>query len=174
MSFRMRMSGGVGIPSGQYAGLLSYEGDIPAPVTTYASAAPYTPLVSANVTPATTAWTRAAVVMRVPRRRGLRYFYNYGSTPMPAPGCRASNRVESSLFQPIKTQLVDWTQNDAWFEGGYPRNLGFTFRVPQLKTQVTGGAGPGAMAQRPLFPRVQRVPRYSTYIPQYPTRGTVA
>lgn len=166
-----RRSGGVGLPYGRHAGLVSYEGDLPSPVTTYASAAPYTPMVSVNVTPPSTAFTRSAVVHRIPRRRGIRYFYGHGSTPMPSPGVRASNRVESSMFQPIQTKLVNWTQNDAWFEGGYPRNLGYSFRTPQLQTQTTGGPGPGMMAARPLFPRVQKVRRYSTYAPTYNTRS---
>jgi len=166
---------GNGMPSGRYAGLVSYQGDLVPPVTSYASAAPYTPMVSVNYTPPTTAWTQSAVVNRVPRRGGLRYFYSHGAIRMPAwrvpyPG-GADGRVNSSAFQPDLVQLDTWSQHDRWFEAGYPRNLGYSFRVPQLKTQVTGGQGPGRMAQRPLFPRVQRVPRYSTTAPTYATRS---
>lgn len=166
-----RRSGGVGLPYGRHAGLVSYVGDLPAPVSSYASAAPYTPMVSVNKTPGTTAFTRSAVVHRIPRRKGIRYVYGHGSTVMPSPGVRASNRVESSIFQPVQVKLVNYTQNDAWFEGGYPQNLGLSFRTPQLATQVTGAPGPGIMAARPLFPRVQKIRRYSTYAPQYNTKS---
>lgn len=164
---------GNGMPAGRYAGLVAYEGDIPAPVTSYASAARYTPLVSVNVVPGSSAWTKSAVVNRVPRRNGLRYFYSHGGTDMPIgipyPG-GADGRVSSSSFQRTLVTLHDWSQNDAWYIC-YPRNLGWSFRTPQLKTQVTGSAAPGTMAQRPLFPRVQRVPRASVVPPSYQTRS---
>lgn len=167
-----RRSGGVGMPVGLYAGLVSYEGDLPAPVTSYASAQRTSPVTSVNYVPATNAWTRSAVVNRIPRRAGLRYSYGYGTSQMPAPYPSGGNRaVSSSRFQPRNGQLVAYSQNDAWFAAGYPSNLGLTFKVPQLRTQVTGGAGPGSMAQRPLFTRVQRVKRYSTYAPTFKTQG---
>lgn len=167
-----RRSGGVGMPTGQYAGLVSYEGDLPSPVTTYASSARTSPVTSVNFVPGTTAWTRSAVVQRIPRRTGLRYFYQFGSMSMPAPYPSGGTRgVNSSQFQRRNTTLTAWSQNDAWYEGGYPSNLGLTFRVPQLKTQVTGGSGPGSMAQRPLFTKVQRVKRYSSYAPTYNTKS---
>jgi len=164
-----------GMPAGRYANLVSYEGDIAPPITGYASTAPYTPMVSRLTVPATSAWTRSSVVNRVPRRGGLRYFYSHGGTDMPAvrvpyPG-GADGRVHSSMFQRTLVTLHDWSQHNRWFEAGYPRNLGWSFRVSQLKTQRTGGSGPGAMAQRPLFPRVQRVPRYTSVAPSYVTRS---
>lgn len=160
------------MPSGRYAGLVSYEGDLPAPVTSYASNQRTSPVTSVNITPATTAWTQSSVVNRIPRRDGIRYSYGYGTTKMPVPYPSGGNRgVNSSEFQPRNGQLVAYSQNDAWYAAGYPSNLGLTFRVPQLKTQVTGGSGPGWMAARPLFTRVQTVRRYSTYAPTYKTKS---
>lgn len=167
-----RRSGGVGMPTGKRAGLVSYEGDLPSPVTSYASNQRTSPVTSVNIVPATNAWTASSVVNRIPRRKGLRYSYGYGTVDMPAPYPSGGNRgVNSSSFQRYNSQLTAYSQNDAWFEAGYPSNLGLTFKVPQLQTQKTGGSGPGQMASRPLFTRVQRVRRYTTLTPQYKTQA---
>lgn len=167
------MRGPVG-PGRAGPGSITWEGDLVPPVTTYASARPYgAPSARLNIRPSTNR-TNSAVVDRRPRRNGLRYFYAHGSTVMPVGGVPrpGPGGVLSSAFQRILVHLTDWSQNDALFAAGYPRNLGLSFRVAQLNTQVSGGSGPGAMEARPLFPKIQRVPRYSTDPRYYPTRAT--
>lgn len=165
-----------GIPTGQTAGTVTWEGDLVPPVTSYATTRAYqAPNVRLGI-PASTNRTNSAVVMRRPRRNGLRYFYAHGGLLMPLNGVPTpgAGGVRVSAFQPWLVHLYDWITNSAWFAAGYPRNTGLTFRVPQLKTQVTGGSGPGAMDARPLFPRVQSVPRASAIVRRYPTRSSNA
>ena len=69
---------------------------------------------------------------------------------------------------PLLVQLHDWVKNSDWFAAGYPRNLGLSFRVDQVTTKVTGGAV-GQMQQRPLFPKVQRIPRPGVVVATYNT-----
>lgn len=156
------------------AGQVAYRGDLPAPVTTYADSQSKTPLISQNKVPPSTNRTNAAVVQRKPRRNGLLYFYSHGSTHMrvpniPSPG---NGGVLSSAFQPILTTLHDWSQNLAWFAAGYPRNLGYVTRVPQLSTKATGGPTDSSMQAKPRFDRVQSVRRYSVVPRAYPTKSS--
>lgn len=146
--------------------------DVPPPVTTYAASAVYTPLVSQNYIPPSTNRTGAGVVNRRPRRNGQEFFYSHGAVPMLPPIDQvAKGGVNSSRFQTSNVQLMDWQKNTAWFAAGYPRNLGWVTRVGQLPTKASGGPGNSTMEQRPLFPRVQRVPRYQATPPSYKTRS---
>lgn len=154
-------------------GQVTWEGDLTPPVVSYAASVRKSPLFSGLFVPATTGKTRSAVVTRRDIRKGIMYFYAHGGVEMPVPGVPTvgAGGVQSSRFQKTLVQLQDWVINEGWFMGGYPRNLGLSFRVGQLKTQVSGGSGPGMMAQRPLFPRVQVVPRYTAPVRRYATKG---
>lgn len=170
MSIRADMFG-TGAPGGR----IEYKGDLPAPVTTYASSLPGMPLTSRLYNPASTARTRSSVVTRAPRRGGMRSFYVHGAVGMPNalpnPGAGGVGGVNSSAFQPNLVQLMDWQVNPSWYEAGYPRNLGLSTRVAQLQTNVTGGPGRSSQDQRPLFTRVQTVPRANVTVRSYPTRS---
>lgn len=162
---------GTGAPGGR----LEYKGDLQAPVTSYASAAKTTPLTSRNYNPASTNRTNSAVVDRRPRRGGHNFFYSHGAVPMRTPideSQTSMGLVPISTFQPYNVQLMDWQINTSWYEAGYPRNLGLSTRVPQLQTQVTGGGGPGAMDQRPLFTKVQQVQRARVLVQTYRTKAS--
>jgi hypothetical protein len=148
--------------------------DQPPPITTYASGVQNNSLLSQNHVPATSNRTNSAVVNRRPRRNGLRYFYGHGGLVMPfrAIPSVGTGGVQNSFYQTILVQLHDWSQNLSWFAAGYPRNLGYSTRVSQLNTNVTGGSTNAAMNQRPLFPKVQRVPRYSVRPNVYQTKSS--
>jgi hypothetical protein len=164
-----KLRGSASHPSGG----ITWEGDLPAPITSYAASVNQSVLGGRYQVPASTAWTRSAVVMRKPRRKGIRYFYSHGGMDVPPPQVQPGPRsgmVALSLFQRTLVTLHDWSQNDGWFIC-YPRNLGWSFRVDQLKTQVTGGPGPSRSAAKPLFPRVQRVPRPSVVPRAYDTKS---
>lgn len=164
-------------PQDPRPGTVDYRGDLTPPVTSYASGRNHTAFGSREKADSSTAWTRSAMVDRKPRRGGLQAFYGYGAErqhlPNPYPGGN-DGLVRSSAFQPFLNHLFNFHINTAWFEAGYPRNLGWTFRVNQLKTQPTGGPTRARMDVKPGFTRVQRVPRYSTVPKTYATRSARA
>ena len=158
---------------GGLGGRVEYKGDLVAPVTSYASALPNSPLTSRRYNPPSTNRTRAAVVARAPRRGGHMFFYSHGAVPMPTPiderGPGSQGTVPISQFQRYNVALMDWQKNLTWYESGYPRNLGLSTRVPQLQTNVTGGPGRSGMDQRPLFTKVQQVSRARVKVQAYQT-----
>jgi len=160
---------------GANGGEVEYRGDLTPPVASYASAAPYSPMTSRLYTPASENVTNSAVVARMPRRGGHVFFYSHGAVRMPnalpGNGATGPGGVNSSAFQPDNVQLMDWQINRAWAEAGRPRNLGLSTRVPQLRTNQTGGPGKSSSVQRPLFTRVQVVPRTRAVVRTYGTRS---
>jgi hypothetical protein len=155
-------------------GNVAYRGDLPAPVTTYASAAANLPMRARLNVPPSTNLDGSAVVNRVERRAGHRYWYSHGGVTMPMPGVPrpGAGGVFSSSFQQTLVQLHDWMINLEWYAAGYPRNMGYSFRAQQVQTRTTGGPTAAAMQQRPLFPKVQTIKRYTVATPRYPTRST--
>lgn len=152
---------------------VTWQGDLVPPVTSYAASRDVSPLSSRSYIPPSTNRTNSAVVTRVPRRNGIAYFYSHGGLTMPAnavprPG---SGGVWSSSFQQVLVQLHDWVKNSDWFAAGYPRNLGYAFRVQQVSTKA-GGGSVGRMQPRPLFPKVQVIPRATVVPPAYKTRSS--
>ena len=153
---------------------IDYRGDLTPPIVSYAAAVQNNNLLSQNRVPPSTNRSGSSVVSRRPRRDGLRYYYSHGGTVMPAPNVPTPGNggVANSRYQTILVQLQDWSTNLAWFAAGYPRNLGYSWRQPQPTVQASGGATSATMDARPIFPRVQRVPRASVSIPTYNTRST--
>jgi hypothetical protein len=148
--------------------------DVPPPVTTYAASVLKTALWSAVGRTYSTNKTNSAVVNRRPRMKGILPYYAHGAVIMPTLGVPTPGNggVANSRYQTFLVQLHTWQQNLAWFAAGYPQNLGYSTRVGVINTQVTGsGATNATMASRPLFPRIQRVPRYDVRPPRYDTRS---
>lgn len=161
------------LPNGPAPGNVSWEGDLPAPVTTYASAQANLPMRTRLLVPPSTNRSGAPVVNRVPRRNGQKFFYSHGGIEMPSrlvprPG---AGGVFSSAFQTMLIQLHDWMINGAWFAAGYPRNLGYSWRNGQIDTNATGGPGKGQMQQTPVFTRIQTVRRATVNPPRYNTKA---
>jgi len=171
MSRRASMFGG-----GSVGGAVEYRGDLPAPVTTYASTLPKTPLMSMSRIPQTPVRAGAPFVDRHPRRGGHTFFYSHGGVRMqnalPYQGAAGIGSVNSSEFQSYNVQLMDWQINRTWHESGYPRNLAYSTRVPQLETNQTGGPGRSQQTQRFLYNRVQSVQRARVQVRTYATRGS--
>lgn len=159
-------------------GMVEYEGDLSSPASTYAGSYSSTAMGSRGYSQgSSTAWTRSPVVTRRNRQNDLLYVYSHGGaeqkTRLPFPG-EASGRVRSSLAQAILVRLNSFTENMGWYSAGYPRNLGWTFRVPQIRTNPTGGSTPSRMTSQQVLNKVQQVPRYSTVPPAYATRSANA
>lgn len=147
--------------------------DVVPPVVSYAASAQRTPLISQNHVPSSTVRSGSAVVNRRPRRNGQQFFYSHGAVQMPVPiSGRVLGGVSISRSQMMNVQLMDWQKNLAWFAAGYPRNLGYATRTEQLQTNKTGGPTSAQMASAPIFPKVQKVPRYQGLTPRYNTRSS--
>lgn len=157
------------------AGAVTWEGDLTPPVQSYASTGSTLANASTQPSASSTAWTRAPVVDRHNRMDGMVFAYGYGkeeaALPQTYPGGN-DGLVRNSAYQTLKNHLYNFVTNRALYQAGYPRNLGLTFRVPQIRTQVTGGPHPSRMAQAPQWTKVQTVPRYSTVPQSYATRGS--
>lgn len=159
---------GTGAPGGN----VDYRGDVPAPVTSYASAAANTPLIARLNVPPSTNKTKSAVVSRHDTRGDIRFFYSHGAVTMRAPlAAIGPGTTPISQVQQRNIQLMDWQINGSWAQTGYPRNFGWSTRVPQLTTNVTGGPGPADMNVKPHYARVQAVPRSRVIVRSYPTKG---
>lgn len=159
------------------AGAVAYRGDLEPPTRSYAASYTDTAIGSTNTVPASTNRTGAAVVVRIPRRDGLAYHYGYGAVDTPKPQTYPGGndgRVESSAFQTFVNHLFNWSSNDCWYAAGYPRNLGYTFRVAGVRTNPTGGSTKARMDVKPVWPKVQVIPRYSTVPPVYKTRSALS
>lgn len=153
---------------------VSYRGDIAPPTQTYAASVRETAFGQSFTAPSDTQWTTAPFVVRGPMRVGSLYAYGHGGeempTPVPYPG-GGDGLVRSSMFQRIKIHLFNYQLYRSLFMGGYPRNLGLTFRTAQLKTQTTGGPWAAKMGPKNIYSKVQVVPRYSTVPPAYQTKA---
>jgi len=118
----------------------------------------------------------AAFVQRRNRRRGMIQLYAHGSQKrqrtMPVGGVQnGSGTVDVSSFNRTNIPpIFNGTFNGALWQAGYPRNLGFSFRVEQLRTNTTGGPGPAQMNIRPRFNRVQTIRRYNATPKAYNTK----
>lgn len=151
-------------------GTVEYGGDITPPVASYAGSYQSTAIGSRGFSQgSSSAWTRSPVVQRRNRQNDLLYVYSHGgavqSTRVPFPG-GSDGMVRSSLYQTVLVRLNTFTENMGWFAAGYPRNLGWSFRVPAIKTNPTGGPTPSRMTSQQVLTKVQQVPRYST-VPRF-------
>lgn len=72
------------------------------------------------------------LVNRMPRMLGIRWLYSRGGQVKPWFRMIGTGAVESTKFQPITSHTWDGEFNDAIYEAGYPRNMGYTFKVPTI------------------------------------------
>lgn len=160
---------------GRPGSVIEYRGDLTPPTQSYASVYANTTHGQALAIPATTIRTRSSVVTAKKRRGRLAIFYGYGARrnpqALPFQGNQAVGGVNRSAFQPFMTALFDWHNYLSWHEAGYPRNLGYSFRVPQLETNVTGAPGKSRSTTRPIYSKVQTVGRATATVTTLPTTG---
>jgi hypothetical protein len=90
------------------------------------------------------------LVNRMPRMLGIRWLYAYGGQVYPWFKMIATGQVESTKFQPIVANRWSGENNDAIYQAGYPRNLGFTFKVNTIPPAALGTA-PWHMQPTPQF-----------------------
>lgn len=145
------------------------------------------PLTSTYRQPSIAPKVRAFFKSNFWRMEGIRSYYSWGAINQGANtaslpgGGGMDGTVRSTNFQPILVQLDYWTRNFALRQAGYNATGGAvfngskpiryeyaSFRVPQINTALTGGAGPNSMRmqQRPRFTAVQRTQR-PVAVPRY-------
>lgn len=169
-----------------------YNADPEVPSTSYAAAK--TPLNSRYAPATENPKTNAFFKNNAWRLNGLAYNWAWGSNDMGKMGASLPSAdgglngiVKSSAFQPLLVQLHDWQTNTAWFAAGWngtgsgmfqgSNPIRYTypsFRVAQVNTSVTGGAGKPSMRMNrtPRFTSVQSIKKYTVVPSRYNTTGT--
>jgi len=94
------------------------------------------------------------IVNRRNLRMGERTFFRHGGVLMRVFRMIATGRVESSQAQRIQTMPAGWSTNEHLYRaiGGYPMNLGLSFKVPTLPKEALG-ITPDQMLPRPRYSR---------------------
>jgi hypothetical protein len=129
----------------------------------YISRAPGRQLYNSQQVPSKPVGWMNPIVYRGQRRIGMRYLYARGAVRQPisqlGTGPDLGVAVWSSDYQPDFFTLHDWGFNDALFQAGYPGfNLGLSFKVPVLPTNMTGGPGKDIKMHTPnILINIQRV-----------------
>jgi hypothetical protein len=112
------------------------------------------------------------LVNRKPRMLGIRWLYSRGGQVKPWFRMQSTGAVESSKFQPITSHTWEGEFNDAIYEAGYPRNLGYTFKVPTYPAQAVAQPRDRMMAA-PRFTRSIFARRaYTSGVKPLPAVGT--
>lgn len=88
------------------------------------------------------------------RRFGMRYMYSRGTQRNSTMRMVATGQVERTRFQPY----LGWTWNASFNDGlyragGYPQNLGLSFKAPTIPDGVATSAAWGRMRPAPQFTR---------------------
>lgn len=166
-----------------------YNASMEPPATSYA--ATRSPISSRYAQPVLGPKVNAPFVTRKPRLNGLKFNWAWGGNDMSRhivslPGVKGmlNGFVRSTDFQPVLVQLHDWQTNDNWyiawgatgsgmFQGSKRERYAYpSFRVSQIRTNVTGGVGTGRMNRAPRFTSVQAIKKYTAQPSYYNTKGT--
>lgn len=97
------------------------------------------------------------LVNRMPRMIGIRWLYSRGGQIKPWFRMIGTGAVESTKFQPVLAYSWSGENNDAIYQAGYPRNLGYTFKVDTIPAAALGTQRdqmlPAPRFTRPIFSR---------------------
>jgi hypothetical protein len=168
-----------------------YNAEMDPPATSYATSR--SALSSNYATPVLGPKTNAPYVTRKPRLNGLKFNWAWGGNDMSRhtislPGVKGmlNGFVRSTDFQPVLVQLHNWQTNDNWYIAWNGTGAGMftgqrreryaypSFRVSQIRTNVSGGVGPSQnrMTRAPRFTSVQAIRKYTAQPSYYNTKGT--
>jgi len=116
-----------------------------------------------------------SVVNRMPRMLGIRWLYSRGGQIKPWFRMVATGRVESTKFQPVMAHTWEGEFNDSVYQAGFPRNLGYTFKVPTIPSwALNGQTQQPQMLPRPRFTRPIFSRRaYTSGVTPLPAQGTL-
>ena len=173
------------------ASLDVYNAQMEPPATSYVTST--SPVSGAYRPPVMGPKTNAPFVSRKLRLNGLFFNWAWGGNDMgkhtvslPGVSDGLNGYVRSTNFQTTLVQLHDWQTNSQWYIAWNGTGAGMfqhqkkerysypSFRVPQIRTNVTGGVGPTSMRMNrtPRFTSVQAIKKYSAQPSYYNTRGT--
>lgn len=108
------------------------------------------------------------MVNRMPLMTGIRNLYSRGAQIKPWFRMMATGQVESTKFQPVLSYTWNGEFNDAIYQAGYPRNLGYSFKVDTIPPWALG-TGPYNMQPTPQIRRSVFSRRaYTSGIPPVP------
>lgn len=118
--------------------------------------------------------TRAPVVNRRNRLKGMRFLYSRGAQVNRQFQMRATGQVQSSRFQPQIASTWFACFNDALYQAGYPgTNLGISEKVPTIPPEALG-TGPWQMAPSPRWTRnIFTTRNYGTPNKAIPAKGVI-
>lgn len=97
------------------------------------------------------------LVNRMPMMQGIRWLYSRGGQIKPWFRAVGTGTVESSKYQPVLSYQWSGEFNDSIYQAGYPRNLGYTFKVDTIPPWALGTSPynmrPAPRFTRPIFSR---------------------
>jgi hypothetical protein len=111
------------------------------------------------------------LVNRYPRMLGIRWLYSRGGQIKPWHRNIMSGGVESSKFQPVTAHTWEGEFNDAIYEAGYPRNLGYTFKVPTIPAPALGNQRDRMMPQPRITRSIFARRAYTSGVKPVPAQG---
>jgi hypothetical protein len=112
------------------------------------------------------------LVNRYPRMLGIRFLYARGGQLKPWFRMKATGAVESTKFQPVLSYKWSGEFNDAIYEAGYPRNLGYTFKVPTYSPQAIAQPRDRMLARPRFTQSIFSRRAYTSGVPPLPAQGT--
>lgn len=96
--------------------------------------------------------TGSAVVNSKFRTAGMSYLYSCGAQFKKWFKMTATGQVESTKFQPLLASTAFFMGNGTLYAAGYPRNLGWSEKVPTIPKEALGITG-SQMASAPRMTR---------------------
>lgn len=172
------------------AALNIYNAELEPPATSYVTST--SPVSSRYAVPSMSPKVNAPFVSHKPRMNGLNFNWAWGGNDMgkhtvslPGISSGLNGFVRSTNFQTTLVQLHDWQTNDEWYIAWNGNGAGMfthqraeryqypSFRVPQIRTNTTGGVGAPTMRMNrtPRFTSVQAIRKYTAQPSYYNTRS---
>lgn len=111
----------------------------------------------------------SAVVSSRFRTAGMSFLYSRGARFKKWFSMLATGQVESTKFQPLEAYTWFNMFNDQLYCAGYPRNLGWSEKVPTIPKEALGHS-PSQMMPRPQFKRNIYTRRSFSTAPSVPAR----
>lgn len=114
-----------------------------------------------------------SLVNRAPSMLGIRWLYSRGGQIKPWFRMIATGAVESTKFQPVLSYTWTGENNDAIYQAGYPRNLGYSFKVDTIPRAALGvqrdQMRPAPRWTRPIYSRRA----YTSGVKGLPAQSTI-
>lgn len=111
------------------------------------------PMASMNPPVSSTVGRTSGVVSSAPRMKGDRQLYSRGMQHNSTMDMVATGQVQRSDFQPNMCWTWSGSFNDELYTGGYPQNLGLSFKAPSIPDGIATSPAWGRMRPAPQITR---------------------